>query len=35
MKPFEQKTKDYYGEVVINKGLMSKAGFGAGPYQFT
>lgn len=29
MKPFEQKAKDYYGEVVINKGLMSKAGFGA------
>jgi len=27
--PFEQKAKDYYGEVVINKGLMSKAGFGA------
>ncbi len=29
MKSFEQKGKDYYGEVVINKGLMSKAGFGA------
>jgi ATP-dependent Lon protease len=29
MKSFEQKAKDYYGEVVINKGLMSKAGFGA------
>jgi ATP-dependent Lon protease len=29
MKPFEAKAKDYYGEVVINKGLMSKAGFGA------
>jgi ATP-dependent Lon protease len=26
---FESKAKDYYGEVVINKGLMSKAGFGA------
>lgn len=26
---FEQKAKDYYGEVVINKGLMRKAGFGA------
>lgn len=26
---FEQKAKDFYGEVVINKGLMSKAGFGA------
>ena len=23
------KARDYYGEVVINKGLMSKAGFGA------
>jgi ATP-dependent Lon protease len=29
MKPFESKAKDYYGEVVINKGLMSKVGFGA------
>ena len=29
MKPFEQKAKDYYGEVVINKGLIGKAGFGA------
>lgn len=29
MKPFESKAKDYYGEVVINKGLMGKAGFGA------
>jgi len=29
MKTFEQKAKDYYGEVVINKGLMGKAGFGA------
>lgn len=29
MKSFEIKAKDYYGEVVINKGLMSKAGFGA------
>ena len=29
MKSFEQKAKDYYGEVVINKGLISKAGFGA------
>ena len=29
MKAFERKAKDYYGEVVINKGLMSKAGFGA------
>jgi len=26
---FESKAKDFYGEVVINKGLMSKAGFGA------
>lgn len=26
---FESKVKDYYGEVVINKGLMGKAGFGA------
>ena len=26
---FEYKAKDYYGEVVINKGLMGKAGFGA------
>lgn len=29
MKSFEIKAKDYYGEVVINKGLMTKAGFGA------
>lgn len=29
MRSFEQKAKDYYGEVVINKGLMGKAGFGA------
>lgn len=29
MKSFEQKARDYYGEVVINKGLMGKAGFGA------
>jgi len=29
MEPYEQKAKDYYGEVVINKGLISKAGFGA------
>ena len=29
MKSFENKAKDYYGEVVINKGLMGKAGFGA------
>lgn len=29
MMPFEQKAKDYYGEVAINKGLMRKAGFGA------
>lgn len=29
MMPFEQKARDYYGEVVINKGLMSGAGFGA------
>lgn len=29
MKTFEQKARDYYGEVVINKGLMGKAGFGA------
>jgi len=29
MKSFESKAKDFYGEVVINKGLMSKAGFGA------
>ena len=26
---FESKAKDFYGEVVINKGLMGKAGFGA------
>lgn len=26
---FECKAKDYYGEVVINKGLIGKAGFGA------
>ena len=29
MLNYEQKAKDYYGEVVINKGLMGKAGFGA------
>ena len=29
MSPFEVKARDYYGEVVINKGLMGKAGFGA------
>ena len=29
MDSFEHKAKDYYGEVVINKGLMGKAGFGA------
>jgi len=29
MKSFEQKARNYYGEVVINKGLMGKAGFGA------
>ena len=29
MRSFELKAKDYYGEVVINKGLMGKAGFGA------
>jgi len=29
MKSFEVKANDYYGEVVINKGLMGKAGFGS------
>lgn len=29
MMSFEHKARDYYGEVVINKGLMGKAGFGA------
>jgi ATP-dependent Lon protease len=29
MMSFEQKARDYYGEVVINKGLIGKAGFGA------
>ena len=29
MHSFEQKAQDYYGEVIINKGLMGKAGFGA------
>ena len=29
MKTFETKARDYYGEVIINKGLMSKAGFGS------
>jgi len=29
MQSFEQKAQDYYGEVIINKGLMGKAGFGA------
>ena len=28
MKSFEIKARDYYGEVVINKGLMARAGFG-------
>jgi ATP-dependent Lon protease len=29
MKSFEIKARDYFGEVIINKGLMSKAGFGS------
>ena len=29
MDSFEIKARDYYGDVVINKGLMGKAGFGA------
>ena len=29
MKSFERKAQDYYGEVIINKGLMGKEGFGA------
>jgi ATP-dependent Lon protease len=29
MQAFEQKALDYYGEVVINKSLIYKAGFGA------
>jgi len=29
MNEFERKAEDYYGEVVINKGLIHKAGFGA------
>jgi ATP-dependent Lon protease len=29
MNAFELKARDYYGEVVINKALMSKAGFGS------
>lgn len=29
MLSFEYKARDYYGEVVINKGLMGNAGFGA------
>ena len=29
MEPFEQKALDYYGEVVINKYLIHRAGFGA------
>lgn len=29
MNSFESKALDYYGEVVINKGLMARAGFGA------
>jgi ATP-dependent Lon protease len=29
MRSYELKARDYYGEVVINKGLMAKAGFGA------
>jgi len=28
MLTFEQKAKDYYGEIIINKGLFSQAGFG-------
>jgi len=29
METYELKARDYYGEVVINKGLMAQAGFGA------
>ncbi len=29
MNSYESKANDYYGEVVINKGLMGNAGFGA------
>lgn len=29
MNPFEQKAIDYYGDIVINKGLIREAGFGA------
>ena len=29
MLSFEQKAKDHYGEIVINKGLLHKAGFGS------
>lgn len=29
MMSYERKAKDYYGEVVINKSLMGKAGFGS------
>ncbi len=29
MKPYEVKARDYYGEVVIRKDLMTQAGFGA------
>lgn len=29
LEPFEQKALDYYGEVIINKGLIHEAGFGA------
>ena len=29
MQTFERKAQDYYGEVIINKGLMGQAGFGA------
>ena len=29
MLSFEQKAKDYYGEIVINKGLFRQAGFGS------
>ncbi len=28
MLSFEQKAKDYYGEITINKGLFRQAGFG-------
>ena len=29
MEPFEQKARDIYGEIIINKSLIHQAGFGS------